>query len=109
VVSFAWNLGDGTTSTGPEPSHVYNTLGSYQVSLDYVTKTGCKGTVTYDSIYVNDIAPFDFGVSPDTLICSNSEVIFTPTVSLPNRDYIWLINGAQVLYSLTPDAFIHHF
>jgi gliding motility-associated-like protein len=109
VVSFAWNLGDGTTSNKPEPSHVYNQLGNYQVSLDYTTKTGCKGTVTFDSIYITQIEPFDFGVSPSRLICGNSKVIFTPTVALPNRDYIWLINGTEAYYSLTPDGFVHRF
>ncbi|MES2649696.1 MAG: PKD domain-containing protein [Bacteroidota bacterium] len=109
IVKFSWNLGNGTTSTNPEPSVVYNNLGSYQVLLDYVTKTGCKGTLTFDSIFVTNIQPFDFTVSPDTVICGNSPVVFSPTVFLPNRDYIWLINGERAMYSLTPDPFTYRF
>lgn len=109
VVSYAWNFGDGAISDRPEPSHTYNTLGSYQVSLDYVTRTGCKGTAKYDSIYITDVTASDFFVSPSPLICGNSKVIFTPTVLLPNRDYIWLINGAEIAYALTPGPFVHQF
>ncbi|CAN5493817.1 hypothetical protein BH10BAC3_BH10BAC3_30760 [soil metagenome] len=109
VVSFKWSFGDGTFSNRPEPLHLYNKYGSYQVSLDYVTKTGCAGRVNYDSIFITDIQPSSFNVSPGTQICGNSKVTFTPTVSLPNRDYIWLINGKEALYSLTPAPFEHHF
>ncbi|CAN5789625.1 hypothetical protein BH10BAC3_BH10BAC3_31510 [soil metagenome] len=109
ITSFAWNLGDGTTSAKPEPSHTYNIAGSYRVSLDYVTKTGCTGTAIFDSIYINGVQPSDFTVSPSTQICGNSEVTFTPSVALPNRDYIWLIDGKVVTSLLTPDAFVHRF
>lgn len=110
ITKFNWDFGDSSaTSSRSEPSHIYNNHGSYGVKLTYETKNGCKGTISYDSIYINDIAPFDFGVSPDTVICGNSEVRFTPTVALPNRDYIWLVNNAMASYSLTPDPFVYHF
>ncbi len=33
VTSWLWNFGDGTTSTQQNPSHTYNTAGTYTVSL----------------------------------------------------------------------------
>jgi gliding motility-associated-like protein len=109
VASFAWNFGDGSSASIAAPSHIYNTPGSYQVTLNYVTKNGCKGLATFDSIYINDIQHSDFSVAPSQIICGNSKVVFTPTLSMPNRDYIWLINGTQASYSLTPSPFTHRF
>jgi PKD repeat protein len=51
-VSWAWNFGDGTTSTEQNPTHVYNLEGSYDVTLtatnsygsDTETKTGSADT-----------------------------------------------------------------
>ena len=33
IVSYAWDFGDGTTSTGKNPTHTYDSAGSYTVSL----------------------------------------------------------------------------
>jgi PKD repeat protein len=41
---FAWSFGDGGTSTAIEPSHVYNTGGTYTVTL---VLTGALSTGTY--------------------------------------------------------------
>jgi len=44
ITSWSWDLGDGTTSSAPSPSHVYADCGSYTVSL---TVSGPRGTDTY--------------------------------------------------------------
>jgi PKD repeat protein len=31
--TFSWNFGDGTTSTAINPTHLYNTPGTYTVKL----------------------------------------------------------------------------
>ncbi len=33
IVSYAWNFGDGTTGSGPQPSHTYAVGGTYTVAL----------------------------------------------------------------------------
>ncbi len=33
AISYLWDFGDGTTSTDPNPSHQYSTLGAYNVTL----------------------------------------------------------------------------
>ena len=43
VTTWAWNFGDGTTSTLKSPTHTYDSPGSYSVAL---TATGPGGTVT---------------------------------------------------------------
>lgn len=40
VVSWAWNFGDGSVSTGQNPSHTYATDGTYQVYLTVTDNNG---------------------------------------------------------------------
>lgn len=42
--SLLWDFGDGTTSTAPDPTHVYTTLGNFNVSL---TANNFYGSNTY--------------------------------------------------------------
>jgi len=44
--SFLWDLGDGTTETGPRPSHQYGVDGTYDVLLTVTDENGCQDTTT---------------------------------------------------------------
>ncbi len=44
VTDWAWDFGDGTTSTEEEPSHTYEEAGTYLVSLMITTASGCSST-----------------------------------------------------------------
>jgi PKD repeat protein len=48
IDQYAWNFGDGTTSTSASPSHVYSAAGAYTVSLT-VTGPGGSNTQTRNS------------------------------------------------------------
>lgn len=45
AASYAWDFGDGTTSTAAAPSHTYTSLGSYTVRLIATSANGCKDTL----------------------------------------------------------------
>lgn len=45
ITSYAWNFGDGSTSSETNPSHTYNSVGTYTVVL---TVTGPGGSGTYN-------------------------------------------------------------
>nr|MBP7270695.1 PKD domain-containing protein [Bacteroidia bacterium] len=66
-VSWQWSFGDGTASTAQNPSHLYNSNGTYVVCLTATFATGCW-TTTCDSIYVGQTlacnASYTFTVSP---------------------------------------------
>ena len=66
-VSWQWSFGDGTASTAQNPSHLYNSNGTYVVCLTATFATGCW-TTTCDSFYVGQTlacnASFTFTVSP---------------------------------------------
>lgn len=53
VVSWAWNFGDGNTSTLQNPVHTFAANGTYSVSLTVTDNEGATGTKTV-SITVND-------------------------------------------------------
>lgn len=46
ILSWQWNFGDGNTSTAQNPTHVYNTNGSYTVSLSVTDNAGNSSTET---------------------------------------------------------------
>ncbi|MDD1709764.1 MAG: PKD domain-containing protein, partial [Methanoregulaceae archaeon] len=41
AMNWSWNFGDGDTSTLQNPSHVFNALGTYSVSLTVCNNCGC--------------------------------------------------------------------
>jgi len=73
-----WDFGDGTTSTDQNPSHTYNNLGFYDVTLSITLAGGCSNAITKSQyIKIKPIivsisnapaggcAPFTFSPIPD--------------------------------------------
>lgn len=75
-----WTFGDGTTSGLMDPTHVYNTPGSYLVTLTVTTGNGCTNSTTSPMVinvypYPNasfNIANSDLDLPYDPLICVNT-------------------------------------
>ncbi|NVK28052.1 MAG: PKD domain-containing protein [Flavobacteriia bacterium] len=61
---FAWDFGDGTTSTQTNPSHTYTTSGTYQVQL---IASGCIGSPDTITQSVTVQGNPTYTVSPDSL------------------------------------------
>jgi len=56
--TFAWDFGDGGTSTANNPSHVYNTTGTYTVTLDANGGTcGTDNITMVDFITIDNLLP----------------------------------------------------
>ena len=45
LVSRNWQLGDGTTASGPSPAHTYDTNGQYPVQLTVTSNFGCTDSI----------------------------------------------------------------
>ena len=72
-LTYAWDFGDGATSSQPSPSHTYTTAGSYTVKLK-VTNAYGNETLTGS---VNFAPKADFSYSPTSNIKPGMEVAFT--------------------------------
>jgi len=47
IVSWDWNLGDGTTDTIQNPWHIYGDTGTYIITLIVVSEWGCVDTIVH--------------------------------------------------------------
>ncbi|MCH8331431.1 MAG: PKD domain-containing protein, partial [Bacteroidetes bacterium] len=102
IVSWWWDLGDSTTSTLSNPSHVYADSGAYDITLAIVTDKGCVDTVTsQDYIAVGpDMLSLDFTMVPDT-VCYGSFINvqgfaqFVDSTVSPNF-WLWIFVGSLV-------------
>ncbi|WNJ20360.1 PKD domain-containing protein [Pontibacter sp. G13] len=75
LASWAWNFGDGNSSTDQHPSHTYTTAGTYTVTLTTIDGEGCTGTSS-TSITVHDLPQAAF-VSNLEVGCAPQTVLFT--------------------------------
>ena len=45
--TFHWDFGDGNTSTDPNPTHLYDTIGEYTVIFSCSDNSGCLSSYTF--------------------------------------------------------------
>ncbi|MGM0581281.1 MAG: PKD domain-containing protein [Bacteroidota bacterium] len=87
-----WDFGDGETLEGIAVEHVYSSIGSYDVSVEYVDANGCSGTIQMDSaIQVTEIeAP--------QIVVDNVNVCLGESLNLSadhpsSASFEWTVNG----------------
>lgn len=74
IVSWDWDFDDNSsTSTDQNPTYVYQTYGSYQVSLMVESSFGCTDTVV-KTVNANEKPEADFTYDPS---CENDQVIIS--------------------------------
>jgi gliding motility-associated-like protein len=80
VTGWAWDFGNGQTSTDQTPAHTYAQFGSYNVTLTALTDSGCTATGTMQArVFANPVAAFTVlspeGCEPHTTTFFNSSVV----------------------------------
>lgn len=102
---YFWTFGDGGTSTAQHPYHVYENVGTYNVTLTVYTTFGCIDTSTYVlqnaiTVYPRPIAAFN--VTPIEML------ITEPTVTIndlsEDADSSIMIMGDGITYGFTPST-----
>lgn len=89
VTDWLWDFGDGSTSTEENPTHIYQTAGSYDVSLTITDLGGCTSTIQFNDT-VNYIPYPTPGFTVDTAIgCMGQEFSFTNTSFGNAVSYLW--------------------
>ncbi len=93
IATYAWDFGNGTTSTLASPPAVSYGAGTYYVKLTITSKGGCSAS-TQDTVQVGTIKPVvNFTLNPNP-VCVNSAVTFTDqSTNSPNAWYWNFGNG----------------
>ena len=71
VTAWAWNFGDGTTSTEQSPSHTYAVNGAYTVKLTVTSPSGTNTRIKTNYVNVS-AAPITLTPVADSYVRSNS-------------------------------------
>lgn len=88
VASYFWDFGDGSTSTDPTPTHIFNE-GTYNVKLIIVTANGCTDTVIVNNAIKAGNRPHSaFNANPLDA-CARIPVNFYDTTAAPVDRWLW--------------------
>jgi gliding motility-associated-like protein len=82
IVSWDWDLGDGTLASGPPPTYTYLLNGIYNVSLTATTDSGCVASgTTQVEVFPNPQPAFDMvfaeGCTPHEVLFVNQSTLAT--------------------------------
>ncbi|WP_354349101.1 PKD domain-containing protein [Pseudarthrobacter sp. PvP090] len=92
IASYAWDFGDGTSGTGPSPSHPYATPGSYNVSLTVTDNGGATDVATHPVTTTTGAAP----LAQDSFNRTVSNGLGTADTGGP-----WSVTGSTSNYSVS--------
>jgi gliding motility-associated-like protein len=92
TITYAWQFGDGNTSSVQNPTYTYALAGTYTVKLVVTSSFGCKdSTIRSVTVYPN---PTGVLVNPSTtLLCEGGSVLISAT---GGNTYQWLLNGGII-------------
>lgn len=80
ITNYNWQFGDGNNSALSSPNHIYNSHGTYNVTLTVTTDNGCMATLNQNAI-VNAVPVINF--TADRLVdCSPLCVNFTNNTNI---------------------------
>ncbi len=85
--SYQWSFGDNTTSTLQNPTHTYNSLGYYFVTLT-ISGSGCQSTI-YDTVVISGTTTCQASFQATTSMLNPMQVNFA-NYSTPNlNSFTW--------------------
>lgn len=87
--SYLWNFGDLKTSTLVAPTHSWKTPGTFNISLQATSPTGCTNTVVRNGmITIHPFPEADFTMRPDVLY-DYQPVAYFQNTSVGGLKYWW--------------------
>ena len=91
AMDYYWDFRDGSSSTLINPSHIYNSIGSYNIILSGVDAANCTTYYTSpDTINIYPSPIIDLTIL-DSNICFNSNLLLTNNTSADN--HFWTFNS----------------
>ena len=107
ITTYQWDFGDGSTGTGPNPSHTYTTEGTYTVKLKVTAATGCTDTFSFPAgVKVGNKPMTAFNATP-LIACAQDPIHFTDLTSAPLPDeWFWQFGDGATSTQQNPE---HHY
>lgn len=99
ATSWLWNFGDGNTSTQRNPTHVYQTNGTFTVSLTATNSFGANTKTITSMIVVNKPAAPN---AADQSFCGTSNSFSIPVSTTNALNWYDSINGTNPISSNNP-------
>jgi uncharacterized protein YjdB len=87
-LTYAWNLGDGTTANAATVTHTYPGQGVYVVTLTVTDSKGLSSTPTSTSLTIGNVAP-TVNAGPDQSVLGGTPLNLPVTFSDPGTDSPW--------------------
>ncbi len=72
--TYLWSFGDGTTSTSPNPVHVFSVPGRYIINLSFTTIHGCSGGAFPSDTIIVYPKPRAIFAAADSLPCTPNQL-----------------------------------
>ncbi len=98
IISWAWQFGDGASSTQQNPSHAYTVPGTYIVTLIITNNAGCTDTLSKNVAVPGPSGTFTFTPSAG---CPPLTSTFT-AVSATAISYTWDFGDGTILTTASP-------
>ena len=98
-ILYQWDFGDGNTSNLQNPSHVYTQVGSYPVTLNIATVSGCVANLSLLQPDIVDVHPnptSDFTLSKYSTDICDSEIEFFDK-SIGGYSYLYLLDDSTFI------------
>ena len=89
VVSYAWDFGDGTTSTIASPTHSFSSPGSYTIKLTITTAEGCTASATSTNGIVVTTPPTANFIGDPPNTCAKTVINFTDQSTGTSTHWLW--------------------
>ncbi len=104
INSWNWNFGDGDTSTQQNPTHIYDSIGTYTITLICAnTQAFCielPGDTFSTSIEIKKTLPVS-STKMNVVCTSKGSIVVTPSGGTPPYSYIWSTNPIQTDSNIT--------
>jgi large repetitive protein len=99
---YNWTFGDNLYSSTANPSHTYNTTGTYNVTVITTNGVGCADTAN-TSVHVYDVpqAAFNHNYETETYIIGESELQISNT-TIGGTNYFWSFGTSDTSVAFEP-------
>jgi gliding motility-associated-like protein len=101
INAWAWNFGNGATSSQQNPSYTYTVSGTYSVTLQSTAADGCKGIIT-KTVTINAKPVVQF-TATILSACATKTIGFNNTSTAPaGSTYLWNFGDGNTSTSQNP-------